>query len=148
MSVKIREISAGDEADWLRMRVQLWPDSSDDHALEIRQWFAGQRKEPLAVLLALVGDEAVGFVELSIRPYAEKCHTENVAYLEGWFVSDGHRRQGVGYKLVEAARDWGRARGCTEFASDANAENAVSIAAHTSCGFEDAGLIRCFMQRI
>ena len=67
-----------------------------------------------------------------------------MAYLEGWYVSPGARRQGVGGALVEAAMAWGRAQGCTELASDADAANEVSIAAHARLGFEDAGLIRCF----
>jgi hypothetical protein len=37
-----------------------------------------------------------------------------------------------------------RSAGCTEFASDAEADNEVSAAAHRALGFEDVGLIRCF----
>jgi aminoglycoside 6'-N-acetyltransferase I len=87
---------------------------------------------------------AIGFAELSIRPYAEGCRSDRVAYLEGWWVAPGGRRQGVGRALVEAAVEWGRAQGCAEMASDAEAENESSAAAHSALGFEEVGLIRCF----
>ena len=45
----------------------------------------------------------VGFAEVSVRPYAEGCRGERVAYLEGWFVAEGARGHGVGRALVEAA---------------------------------------------
>ncbi len=87
---------------------------------------------------------ALGMVELSIRPCAEGCHTNRVAYLEGWYVIPDARQGGVGRSLVETAETWARAQGCTEFASDTNSDNASSIAAHLALGFGDAGLVRCF----
>jgi len=83
-------------------------------------------------------------VELSIRPQAEGCHTDRVAYLEGWFVVPQARGRGVGRALVAAAEAWGRSEGCREFASDAQADNAVSAAAHQALGFSEAGQVRCF----
>ena len=68
--------------------------------------------------------------------------------LEGWFVDAAHRRSGVGAALVRAAEAWGRAQGCTEFASDADPANAVSIDAHLALGFEDTGLVRCFRKSL
>ena len=42
------------------------------------------------------------------------------------------------------AEDWARSRGCTEFASDAEADNEDGARAHRSLGFADAGTVRCF----
>ena len=53
-----------------------------------------------------------------------------------------------GAALLRAAEEWGRAQGCTEFASDADPENAISIDAHLALGFEDAGLVRCFRKSL
>src|SRR5439155_36668 len=78
--------------------------------------------------------EPIGFAELSIRPYAEGCHSGRVAYLEGWFVEPAARRKGVGAALLKAAEDWGRASGCTELASDAEIGNDESVSAHRALG--------------
>jgi aminoglycoside 6'-N-acetyltransferase I len=104
---------------------------------------------PLEVLLAFDSDDvAIGFAELSIRAYAEGCETENVAYLEGWYVKPDWQRRGVGRALVAAAESWARSRGCTEFASDALLDNLASKAAHESLGFVEIEQIRCFMKRL
>lgn len=143
---EIRAVTAADAEGWLAMRLALWPEGSEaEHRRDIEQFLAGRAREPAAVLVAEDdGSRLIGFAELSIRAYAEGCRTQGVAYLEGWFVAAEARRQGVGRALVAAAEEWGRAQGCTEFASDADPDNSVSIAAHRAAGFEDAGLVRCF----
>jgi len=91
--------------------------------------------------LVLVADGAdgklAGFLEASIRPFVEDCESENVGYLEGWYVDPEHRRRGLGRKLVSAAESWARSRGCTEMASDAELGNDMSLAAHTQLGYEE-----------
>jgi aminoglycoside 6'-N-acetyltransferase I len=145
----IRRVTADDAAAWLRMREALWPDESGSHAREVEDFFAGRLKMPLAVLLA-VNDSGtpLGFIELSIRAYAEDCMTDRVAYLEGWYVIPDARRRGIGAALVKAAEDWGRAQGCTEFGSDALLDNDVSAAAHRALGFDETVQIRCFKKNL
>jgi aminoglycoside 6'-N-acetyltransferase I len=158
-SIEVRSASPADSDAWLQMRVALWPDGdgrlADDpagaplpaewHAQEIEQFFTGRLSMPLEVLIAFGPDgAALGFAELSIRPYAEGCTTDKVAYLEGWYVQPQARRRGVGRALIDAAERWAVARGCTEFASDALLENHVSAAAHEALGFEEVDQIRCF----
>jgi aminoglycoside 6'-N-acetyltransferase I len=132
------------------MRQALWPDPEDKwHGFEIEEFFAGRLKNPLAVLIALDdAGSAIGFAELNIRPYAEDCLTDNVAYLEGWYVDPHARRQGVGRALIDAAEAWGRAQGCTEFGSDALLDNDVSAAAHKALGFQETVQIRCFRKNL
>ena len=97
------------------------------------------------VLLAEDGHgRPVGFVELSLRAYAEGCQSDNVAYVEGWYVGPEVRGRGVGRALIEAAEDWARSQECTELASDAQLDDAASAAAHEAVGFSDVGQIRCF----
>ncbi len=92
--IAVRPASERAAAAWLQLRHALWPDHPEaEHREEIDRFFAGDAREPLAVLLA--EDETrcpVGFAELSVRAYAEGCRTDRVAYLEGWFVV----RRGVG----------------------------------------------------
>lgn len=148
--VAIRPVSASDAASWLRLRCALWPEGTkSEHRDEIDQFLSGQARAPQAVFLALdaSGNEA-GFVELAIRPYAEGCRSNRVAYLEGWYVVPEARGLGVGRALVESAEAWGRAQGCTEFASDAQPDNDASRLAHRAVGFEDMGMVRCFRKAL
>ena len=142
----IRPVTVADSKDWLHMRCALWPEGSEaEHRDEIERFFSGQLHNPQQALIAV--DRAgtpVGFVELSVRSYAEDCVTDRVAYLEGWYVVPEARRHGVGRALVRAAEDWAREQGCAEFASDALLDNHTSAAAHRAIGFEETAQIRCF----
>jgi aminoglycoside 6'-N-acetyltransferase I len=141
----VRPATPEDSAPWLKMRQALWPEGASDHPFEIASYFAGRLRMPLQVLLAF--DDAglpVGFVELSIRPFAEGCDTDSVAYLEGWYVAPEARVQGVGRSLIQAAERWAREEGCSEFASDALVENEIGAAAHRALGFTEVVQIRCF----
>jgi aminoglycoside 6'-N-acetyltransferase I len=130
------------------MRRALWPEDEGGgaHADDIDRFFAGERRLlPLEVLIALDDHgTAAGFAELCIRPYAEGCVTDRVAYLEGWYVEPWARRRGIGRLLVTAAEAWARAQGCSEFASDALLDNETSAAAHRAIGFVEVECIRCF----
>ena len=131
------------------MREALWPSDPGDHAREITRYFNGEAREPLEVLLAFdERGQSVGFIELSIRPYAEGATTDRVAFVEGWYVEDSARRRGVGAALIRAAEDWARSQGCLELGSDAEVENLDSAAAHRALGFTETGVIRCFLKRL
>ena len=144
--ITVRAAKQSDGAAWLQLRHALWPEGSEtEHREAIDRFFAGDAREPLAVLLAEDGTRCpIGLAELSIRAYAEGCHSDRVAYLEGWFVVPRARGHGVGRALIAAAEDWGRSQGCHEFASDAQPDDDVSAAAHRALGFVEVGLIRCF----
>jgi len=145
----IRPAEQHDSAAWERMRVALWPDGASDHAQEIARYFEGHRQNPIEVLLACSGSGApLGFVELSIRPYAEGCATDRVAFVEGWFVDAAHRGQGIGAALMKAAEEWGRANRCTELGSDTQLTNADSIDAHKALGFEETERLVCFRKSL
>jgi aminoglycoside 6'-N-acetyltransferase I len=147
--IHVRSVGKDDAEVWRRMREALWPDDGQSHAREIEQFFAGTLHMPLEVLLAVNEDrDALGFAELSIRPYAEDCVTDRVAYLEGWYVVPEARRRGVGRALVEAAERWAVTQGCTEFRSDAFLDNDVSAAAHHALGFVETVQIRCFRKAL
>ena len=143
---RVRPVERKDASAWLRLRLALWPESSEqEHGEEMEQFFSGHSREPLAVLVAEDQEgRPIGIAELSIRHFAEGCRTNRVGVLEGWFVVPEARRQGVGRDLVEAAENWARAQGCKEFASDTQPENDVSKAAHRAIGFTDAGTIQSY----
>ena len=146
----IRNATIDDASAWLTLRHALWPEASRaQHGQEIDDFFSERSREPQAVLLAVAdGGEVVGVAELSIRLQAEGCSSDRIGFLEGWYVTPGFRRQGVGAALVEAAEQWAIGQGCTEFASDTPVDNAVSAAAHRRCGFTEMAVIRCFKKNL
>jgi aminoglycoside 6'-N-acetyltransferase I len=150
VTVRVRPVAPADRPAWLCMRTALWPECEDHwHANEIEHFLAGTLTMPLAVLVAVdPSDRAVGFVELFIRPYADGCDTDRVAYLEGWYVEPDARRQGVGRALIAASEEWGRAQGCTEFGSDALIDNHASALAHVALGLVETARIRCFKKNL
>lgn len=148
MTVTIRPVQPNDRAAWLRMRCALWPQADPPHAEEVERFLRGAAREPLAVLVAEVAGVPKGFVELSIRPYAEGCRTDHVAYLEGWYVDEDVRGQGIGRALLAAAEAWGRDQACSELASDTDWDNTASARLHQALGFEEVGLIRCFRKNL
>ena len=124
----------------MRLRHALWPDGTlEEHSRDAERFLAGDRHEPAEVLIAFDDDRAVGFVELSIRNIVDGCHTDRVGYLEGWYVIPEARRQGIGAALVAAGQRWAKARGCLEFASDAELDNEASQRAHVALGFRETG---------
>lgn len=133
------------------MRAALWPDQGHASlAADVERYFSspsrGLGAMPEAVFVAATAEAhgLVGFAEASRRAYAEGCETSPVGFLEGWFVTQEWRRQGVGRALVAACEAWARGLGCREFASDALADNQVSAVAHAALGFEEVEVIRCF----
>ena len=131
------------------MRDALWPSPASAHAGAIDRFLAGTAREPLSVLMAFDDrGEAIGMIELSLRPYAEGCTTDRVAFVEGWYVEPEVRGTGVGAALIGAAETWARSQGCTELASDAEVENLSSAAAHLAVGFSEAGVVRCFIKSL
>ncbi len=134
---RVRPITEDDLAEWLRLRKLLWDESSDaEHKAEMTDIF--EHTDSQLVLVAETdGERLVGFLEASIRPFVEDCETDNVGYLEGWFVEKNYRQQGIGGTLVESAEDWAREKDCEEMASDAEVGNELSLTAHQKLGYEE-----------
>lgn len=90
----------------------------------------------------------VGFVEVSLRDWAEGCSTRPVGYIEAWYVNPSYRRTGIGRRLIEAAERWARSRGCTEMGSDAELGNEVSHCAHAALGYSEVVRLVLFCKRL
>lgn len=132
----IRRIEERDLGGWLRLRRLLWDElSEDEHKAEMLDIY--EHTDTQLVLVAETDDRMVGFLEASIRPFVEDCQSENVGYLEGWFVESDFRRFGLGRGLVQTAEGWARRKGCTEMASDTEIGNTLSLDAHLKLGYEE-----------
>jgi aminoglycoside 6'-N-acetyltransferase I len=133
----IRQLAERDLAEWLRLRLALWDESSeDDHKAEMVDII--EHSDTQFVAVADLGDgRLAGFLEASIRTHVEDCATDNVGYLEGWYVDEQYRQMGIGRRLVSYAEDWARQKGCTEMGSDAEIDNMVSQQAHERLGYQE-----------
>ncbi|MDX6766112.1 MAG: GNAT family N-acetyltransferase [Candidatus Methylacidiphilales bacterium] len=141
--VTVRNAVPSDRMSWLRMRRKLWP-GHRGHARETRAYFSQPRTDAVVLIAAMKDGSTAGFLELGLRSYAEGCTSSPVAYIEGWWVEEKHRRKGVGHALVLGAEAWSRDRGLMELASDCAPENHASASAHKACGFIQSGRILCF----
>lgn len=147
-NIHIRPVRPEDRDAWARMRRALFPDFDPP---EIDDFFKTGRFdgfEHCEVFVAETDGALIGFAEASARPYADGCATTPVAYLEAWYVEPVARAEGVGAMLVAAVEDWGRAKGFTEIASDADIDNHLSQKAHAALGFEEAGRNVCFAKKL
>ena len=135
MQFQITPARPEDFAAWVKIRYALWPDCPPErHALEIEQLLATQG----LVAFARAENEIIGFAEVSIRrDHVEGTTIAPVPYLEGWFVAETHRRQGIGRALLNFVEGWSRSHGYRELASDAELHNTHSITLHTQLGFRE-----------
>lgn len=137
MSVIVRVADPEDRAEWLRMRLMLWPDCPTDQHTQEMMGSLGRQTSAVFVAARPTGG-LCGFLEAATWPYAEGCETHSVGYIEGWYVDADMRNQGIGRELVRAAEQWARSQGCREMASDAQVGNDVSLKAHLAVGFAES----------
>jgi aminoglycoside 6'-N-acetyltransferase I len=145
--ILVRRATHADIPEWLRMRQVLW----DTSPVEDLRWGLEQVLEDpqQAVFFAVRGDGTpCGFLEASLRDYAEGCVTGPVGYIEGWYVDDDVRHNGVGRRLVQAAEDWARSLGMTEMGSDTWLDNEMSIAAHLRMGYQEVERLVHFAKKL
>jgi aminoglycoside 6'-N-acetyltransferase I len=133
---QIRPQTPADEPEWLRMRQALWPDFK---LAQMQKEMAEILADPKVTvfLLARPDGSLGGFIEVSLRPWADGCESSPVGYIEAWYVDPDLRRQRAGAALVETAEAWARAQGCSEMASDCELWNEVSYLAHRALGYEE-----------
>lgn len=125
----------------------LWPNNRlEDFILEMERFITS---ETSVIFLAVDADQAMGFAQCQLRTdYVEGTDSSPVGYLEGLFVLDDYRHQGIARKLVKACEKWSIFKGCSEFASDCELDNSDSLAMHLKLGFTEANRIICFTKKL
>ena len=144
----VRSATEDDIEHWCKMRDLLWPDFASTNKQEIDDFFSKKTSSTRACFLAEELGTPVGFIELNIRNYAEGSNSDNVPYVEGWFVEEKHRGRGLGGLLMQRAETWAKDNGYCELASDAEIENNHSITAHKKLGFKETDRIVCFLKKL
>jgi aminoglycoside 6'-N-acetyltransferase I len=147
-NIIIRPVKKTDTIEWLAMRRALWPDCPPKkHREEMAEILADRRNEP-AWVAETVSGELVGFLEVSVRNYADGAGRQNVGYLEGWYVKPRYRKQGAGRALVKTAEEWAVCRGFTHMGSDTWLGNDGSCRIHEAMGYREVGRDVHFVKKL
>ena len=129
------------------LALQMWTEhDSEEMAEEFRKLVMNEED---ACFIILVDDCPIGFAQCQLRyDYVEGAESSPVGYLEGIIISEGYRKKGYAAQLLSECEKWAKEKGCTEFASDCEADNADSLKFHMALGFEEANRIICFRKDI
>jgi len=146
--MKIIKITQEDFNEWLDLALKLW---SNESAEEMRASLTNILQSPREAGFLVRDDSAtaIGFMNLSLRyEYVSGATQSPVAYIEGIYVKDEYRKQGVGKELVQYAERWAIERGCVQLASDALVENTASYEFHTKVGFQEVERVVTFIKQV
>lgn len=137
-STRLESPSTPDDADWLDLRLELWPDRPrDQHLREMASLLATPGRHAPFVARAPDG-RAVGLAEASIRSEpVDGPRSTPVGRLEGLFVRAEARGRGLARLLVDAVSRWAAAQGCAELASDTRPGDLVGQTVHARLGFAE-----------
>ena len=126
---------------------KLWPEHSENELIRILQEYADG--EESCIFVCKKEDHFMGVALCCLRhDYVEGCETSPVGYLEGIYVDDHHRMQGIARKLVHECENWAREKGCRELASDCELSNTASRSFHLGTGFSEENRIICFKKNL
>ncbi|MCZ6645554.1 MAG: GNAT family N-acetyltransferase [SAR324 cluster bacterium] len=144
--VEIRTLNESNLDGWLKLRRKLWPSATrTQHRGEVRELM---QSDNFIAWAAWHGIEAIGFLELYVRPFANGCDSRPVPFLEGIWVDSSWRSKGIGRQLLHAAVNWARSEGFTEMGSDADLDNTVSHQAHSAWGFVETERVIYFRKKL
>ena len=143
----IRQATPNDLNALTTLVLALWPHHEFD---EMAQDLSETLQNPeVAFFLAFDGEQPIGFAQCQLRhDYVEGTDSSPVGYLEGIYVAEPHRKQGVARSLLAACESWAQTKGCTEFASDCELTNEESLRFHLRMGFLEANRIICFTKNL
>ncbi len=150
VSPMIRPIEGRDAAAWGAMRARLWPHADPDELLRETYVFVEGGDTFINAAFIAEDDAArpLGFVELSIRDFANGCDSMPIPFVEGWYVEPDARRHGAGRALMLAAENWAAEAGYAELASDTEVANLASQDAHAALGFEETERLVTFRKSL
>ena len=141
---KIIAVDEKNQIAWAKLCNKLWVENT--HEIYIN-W----RKNGLFKYEFLYERDgmAIAFLSLSVRhDYVEGTQSSPVGYIEGIYVENEFRKQGIARELIEFAKQWSKRKGCTELASACEIENINSRKFHSAAGFTEAGVIVHFTMKI
>lgn len=143
----IREATEEDVTCVAEMAVMMWSSHSVEELTEEFQTML--ENEECVIYIYCIDNMPVGFAQCGLRhDYVEGTESSPVGYLEGIFIKEEHRKKGYARDLIAECERWAKQKGCSEFASDCELDNGVSLAFHMNMGFTEANRIICFTKQI
>lgn len=143
----IRKAEKSDAVKLAPLVKKLWPEHSAHELIHIIGEYTD--KATSCVYVYENGEDLIGTALCCLRnDYVEGCDTSPVGYLEGVFVEEAYRRQGIACALVKECEKWAKEKGCSEFASDCELTNTTSLSFHLNIGFEEENRLICFKKHI
>ena len=144
----IQKVILEDADEWVSLALRLWPEYS---AGEIRPILLGILASPHqeAFLVRDATNTAIAFINLSLRrDYVPGATTSPVAYLEGIYVEERYRKQGLARWLMSQAEIWAREQNCIELASDVLLDNHESQKFHNKVGFREVERVVAYIKPV
>ena len=146
-SLKIEKITAENISPLAKLMTALWTDCSYEDEFESCKNILNSETE--ICFLVKEQDEYIAFIHLTVRyDYVEGSESSPTTYLEAIYVQPNFRYLGVGKSLIDFGEEWGKQKGCKQFASDTELSNLSSIEFHKKNGFREANRIVCFIKDI
>jgi putative acetyltransferase len=128
--VELSRLVAAEPSGW------LLGSESERSAAEERRYLRAVRRHPDArVYVAVIDGEIVGRLSLARDPHPSSRHVADL----GLLVDAGHRRRGIGRRLLEEAVSWARASGVAKLELHVFPWNGPAIALYDSFGFTREG---------
>ena len=143
----IKKAKVSDAYEIAQLAVEMW----DNHNIEDLQadFISAIRSEEAVIFLKYEKELIVGFAQCQLRhDYVEGTDSSPVGYLEGIFIQKEFRKKGYAKELLEACENWSKEAKCTEFASDCELDNKMSLQFHLKNGFNEANRIICFTKKL
>ncbi len=130
-----------------QLALKLWPDAHlSELAAEILAALSSGKD---LIYVAKANESIIAFAHVALHlEYVEGTSTSPVGYLEGIFVEEAYRKQGIALQLVQHCESWAKGKGCQEFASDAELPNVDSQRFHEKVGFKEVNRVVCYVKEL
>ena len=107
-NLKVRPAQLHDADAIAKMCELLWPDTpADEHRKEIVHLLTSGHYGSLPATILVAHDDTdklTGFLQIGLRSHADGCDpTNSVGFIEGWFVYEPFRHQGIARALMHTA---------------------------------------------
>ncbi len=135
-ALRLSEATRRDVDVWRAMRADLYS-GLDEAFNEFEMALILDSGDRACLLVRAPNDDAVGFIEVSLRNVVDGCLGGPVGYIEGIYLVPSWRGLDLGPGMIEAAAEWFRAQGCRDMATDAEIENTDAQQFWSDLGFEE-----------